>query len=168
MARQAFTFRFAEPDDTGALAALLREAELHYWGARDGAEDDARAVADAILGGRSGVQAVLACVDARPVGFATVTLLHPAPTPAGTLFMKDLYVSAEMRGSGIGRAFLRFLAGHAASLGCVRFDWTAEADNPRAVAFYEALGAEVVREKVYFRVRGEDLEGFGADEGPAS
>lgn len=151
----------AEAGDRAALTALLLEANLHYWGETPRAADGARATADALLGPGSGCDAVLAWQGDRAVGFATVTLLHPALTAQGTLFMKDLFITADMRGSGLGAAFLRHLAEHAARLGCARFDWTAENDNPGAVKFYEAFGAEIVGEKVYFRLTGDALAAFG-------
>jgi GNAT superfamily N-acetyltransferase len=43
--------------------------------------------------------------------------------------MKDLFTVAQVRGQGIGRMIMRFLARLAVARGCVRFDWTAETDN---------------------------------------
>ncbi|KMW57175.1 YbjA protein [Candidatus Rhodobacter oscarellae] len=74
--------------------------------------------------------------------------------------MKDLFVSERARGTGLGNLFMRHLARHAVELGCHRFDWTAETDNPRAVAFYDDLKAERVAEKVYFRFSDANLRAF--------
>ncbi|MEL6645885.1 MAG: GNAT family N-acetyltransferase [Pseudomonadota bacterium] len=160
----AVAFRWADLEDQSALADLLQESHAYYWGDDSADPGEARMAAEAILGGGSGCDALIAWAGGRAVGFANVTLLHPALTAAGTLFMKDLFISAGMRGSGLGRAFLTTLGRHAAKLGCARFDWTAETDNPRAIAFYEGVGGEVVSEKVYFRIAGADLAAFG-DEG---
>lgn len=89
-----------------------------------------------------------------------MSILLPAPNENGTLFMKDLFVSETARGSGLGRQFMRFPAGYAVELGCHRFDWTAETDNPRAPAFYDDLKATRVAEKVYFRFSSADLRDF--------
>ncbi|MEM9048019.1 MAG: GNAT family N-acetyltransferase [Pseudomonadota bacterium] len=150
-------FRRAGSGDAAALATLLTEANRHYWGDTAGAESDAQATAAALLGGGSGCQTLLAWRGDQPCGFATYTLLHPAPSARGTLFMKDLFIAATARNAGLGRAFMRHLAGLAAAQGCTRFDWTAESDNPRAIDFYRALGAETVTEKVYFRLTGAAL-----------
>jgi ribosomal protein S18 acetylase RimI-like enzyme len=50
--------------------------------------------------------------------------------------------------------------------GCVRFDWSAETDNPDALAFYDRLGAKRVAEKIYYRLEGEGLQQLAA--GPSS
>jgi ribosomal protein S18 acetylase RimI-like enzyme len=52
---------------------------------------------------------------------------------------------------------MQFLAAHAVKLNCVRFDWTTEETNPGAMAFYARLGAERVKEKVYYRLTGSAL-----------
>jgi ribosomal protein S18 acetylase RimI-like enzyme len=74
--------------------------------------------------------------------------------------MKDLFTLAEARGRGVGRTLMAFLARQAMERGCVRFDWTAETDNPEALAFYDRLGARRVAEKVYYRFEGETLRQF--------
>ncbi|MEO0682739.1 MAG: GNAT family N-acetyltransferase [Pseudomonadota bacterium] len=179
MTPASLEFRFAEPADRPGLAALLLALDRHYWGPRDGAPAMAEAAADALLGDAadallgdaadallgdaSGCRALLAFVDGAPAGLATVTVLHPGLDAAGTLFLKDLYVDEAARGLGLGARFMRRLARHAAELGCRRFDWTAETDNPRALAFYDALGAARVPEKVWYRFAGEDLARLAAE-----
>ena len=46
--------------------------------------------------------------------------------------------------------------------GAVRLDWTSETTNPRAVDFYDRIGAQRVTEKVYFRFDGDRLKDFTA------
>ena len=155
-----FEFRFAELQDSDALAELMLEANRHYWGAADGAAEMTSKAAHALVNGQSGCRAVVACDAGVLKGFATVSILHPAPNESGTLFMKDLFVSKNTRGVGLGERFMRHLAKYAVELGCQRFDWTAETDNPRAVAFYDELKASRVREKLYFRFSDTDLKAF--------
>ena len=56
-----------------------------------------------------------------------------------------------------GEKMMRAAAALAVEWGCCRFDWTAEKDNVRALAFYDRLSAQRVDEKVYFRAVGTDL-----------
>lgn len=152
--------RTVTPCEQAQLATLLLQSSRHYWGAAEGDESKAERMAGALATGQSGCAAVIASVEAVAQGFATYTLLHPAPTADGTLFLKDLYVSAAARGKGVGIALMRHLARVAYDLGCTRFDWTAETDNPSALAFYDELGAERVTEKVYFRLSADRLGEF--------
>lgn len=152
--------RPATAEDHTAMAALLRACQRHYRGERPGQSTEAEAVADRILDGRSGVDMLIGWRGDAPVAFATATVLLPAPTKHGTLFLKDLFVLDGERGHGTGEAMMRALARMAVARGCTRFDWTAETDNPRAIAFYGRIGAGQVPEKVYFRVTGAALSAF--------
>ncbi|MEM1197978.1 MAG: GNAT family N-acetyltransferase [Pseudomonadota bacterium] len=154
--------RFAKPEDHSVLAELLLTANRHYWGEWDGAEAMTAAAAEAMVTGRSGCTAFIAWLDGEPCAFATVAILHPALNEHGTLFMKDLFVAEGARGTGIGTQIMQHLAKQAVELGCERFDWTAETDNPQALAFYDQMGAERIDEKIYFRFSGETLTGFAA------
>lgn len=160
MTHEKIEFRFATAEDQNALADLLLESNRHYWGAKDGAEAMTVASADAVISGRSGCRAVLAWVESAPVAFATISVLHPALNESGTLFMKDLFVSKNARGAGLGARFMHHLARLAVELGCQRFDWTAETDNARALQFYDNMGATRINEKVYFRFSGAELTSF--------
>jgi ribosomal protein S18 acetylase RimI-like enzyme len=153
--------RLSGAGDEAILAALFHAVDLHYWGA---AAPSRAAMAEHvrrnILGARS-CEIAVAELDGKPAGLATFAVLYPAPGPAGQLFMKDLFILAEARGRGVGQALTAFLASLAIERGCARFDWTAETDNPEALAFYDRLGALRVTEKVYYRFEGEALTALG-------
>lgn len=150
---------FYDPSQFDALADAFEDMGRHYFG--PAAPDRAtlrQTLADEILGEHSGVTLVVAMAQARVAGFATVSILYPAPGYKGQLFMKDLYTCAAWRGHGVGEAIMRFLARHALRTGCVRFDWTTENTNAGAIAFYERLGARQVPEKIYFRLTLPEIE----------
>lgn len=154
--------RAAQAADHTSMAALLLACHRHYWGQRPGDTERTSRAVDHILNQPGSVTMLIGWRDDEPVGFATYTILHPAPTEAGTLFLKDLFVVPAERGRRTGETMLRHLAGLAVAQGCSRFDWTAETDNPKAIAFYQRLGASLVTEKVYFRFTGDDLASFAA------
>ncbi|MDN0031266.1 MULTISPECIES: GNAT family N-acetyltransferase [Serratia] len=94
------------------------------------------------------------------MGFATFSLLFPAPRCSGQAFMKELFTSEKARGRGVGRALIQFIATFALEHGCSRLDWTAEASNPKAGEFYLSIGASLIEDKQYFRMEGKDLKAF--------
>jgi len=156
--------RLATRADRELLVDLFHAIDVHYWGAAAPSRAAmARHVAEAVLAFRS-CEIALAERAGRAVGLATFAVLYPAPGLGGQLFMKDLFALAEARGEGVGRALMGFLARLAVERGCVRFDWTAERDNPEALRFYDRLGAGRVAEKVYYRFEGETLQQFAAGE----
>ena len=147
------------------MADLLLATSHHYWGPKEDEAAETRRAAAALLDGRSDCHMLLGLLDGAAAAYATYAILHPAPTEHGTLFLKDLFVRQEYRGKKLGEALMRELAKCAVERGCFRFDWTAESDNPGAVAFYDMLTAERVTEKVYFRFSGEKLARFADGEG---
>jgi GNAT superfamily N-acetyltransferase len=76
----------------------------------------------------------------RLVGYA---LFHPTYSSFRTnprLWLEDLYVSPDARGSGTGEALMRAFVAAALAAGCHRVDWEVLDWNP-ARRFYERLGA---------------------------
>ena len=150
--------RAAQPGDRDALRLLVQDIKVHYFGAPLPDAEVEYALDDMLE--RREVHVQVAMDGAEMVGFATYTILQVAPNGYGTLFLKDLYIAASSRGAGVGRRLLGSLARIATERGCARFDWTAETDNPGAMALYERLGARPVEDKVYYRVRNDGLSDF--------
>ena len=76
----------------------------------------------------------------RLVGYA---LFHPTYSSFRTnprLWLEDLYVSEDARGSGAGEALMRAFVAAAIERGCHRVDWEVLDWNP-ARGFYERMGA---------------------------
>lgn len=96
------------------------------------------------------------------LGFATYTVMYPAPRLSGQMYMKDLFVSSKVRGQGAGVEIMKHLASIAINSGCQRLDWTAETTNPVAGRFYQSIGAKLVGEKEYYRFEGNDLSNFAS------
>jgi GNAT superfamily N-acetyltransferase len=153
--------RFFKDSDIESVADALLDMSRHYNG--ENASSRAailRNLTDNILGPDSGVRIVVAAEEHRVVGLAMISILYPAPKERGQLFMKELYVVSDARSAGMGRAMMKWIGRYAVSRNCVRFDWTVDLSNPRAVEFYRSLGAEPVTDKLYFRLSGDTLAAF--------
>lgn len=149
--------------DVPELASLFVEMENYYFGHGVVSYDDMSTyLADKVFSTYSGVTVVGARKNGVLVGFATFTLMFPAPLCSGQAFMKELFTSEIARGQGVGKSLIRFIANFAIKHGCSRLDWTAEKSNPKAGAFYLSLGAALIEEKQYFRLEGRDLEKFSS------
>ena len=77
------------------------------------------------------------------------------------LYLEDLYVMPEHRGSGIGKALLTRLAALAVERDCGRFEWSVLDWNENAIRFYEGMGATVMPEWRICRVTGDALRTLG-------
>ncbi len=103
-------------------------------------------------------RAVIAEWSGEPAGFAL--FFHNYSTWQGRpgLYLEDLFVRPRLRGKGIGKALLVYLAKLAVRKNCGRFQWQVLNWNQLALEFYEALGAERLSEWITMRVEGEALE----------
>lgn len=99
---------------------------------------------------------------ASAVGFAL--FFHNFSTFLGRrgLYLEDLYVVPAARGRGYGKALITHLARLAVERGCGRFEWSVLDWNAPAIAFYRALGAEVLPDWRICRLTGDALDRLGA------
>ncbi|WP_163296652.1 GNAT family N-acetyltransferase [Enterobacter hormaechei] len=148
-------------EDVPDLVTLFVEMEGYYFG--HGAishEEMSTYLAEKVFSAYSGVTVIGARRNGVFVGFATFTLMFPAPLCSGQAFMKELFISEAARGQGIGKSLIRFIATFALKQGCSRLDWTTDTSNPKAGMFYFSLGATQIKQKQYFRLEGKKLETF--------
>ncbi|KIP12110.1 hypothetical protein PHLGIDRAFT_21190 [Phlebiopsis gigantea 11061_1 CR5-6] len=74
------------------------------------------------------------------------------------LYLEDLFVLPEYRGSGVGKAFFAELAKVAEEKGCARLDWQVLNWNQPSIDFYEKkLGATAMSEWMGMRLVGEGI-----------
>ena len=77
------------------------------------------------------------------------------------IYLEDLFVRPRFRRRGIGKALLINLARFAVEQGCGRYQWQVLDWNSPSIAFYESLGAEVMKQWLTMRVSGESLRKLG-------
>jgi GNAT superfamily N-acetyltransferase len=150
-----------DASDIPELARVFVEMESYYFGNEAASYDEMFSyLTHRVFSVYSGVTVLGAWRNGTLVGFATFTLMFPAPKCSGQAYMKDLFTSAAVRGQGVGRSLMQFIAAFAIEHGCTRFDWTAETTNPTAAEFYLSLGASLIEEKQYFRLDHQSLATF--------
>ncbi|WP_163014556.1 GNAT family N-acetyltransferase, partial [Pseudomonas viridiflava] len=76
------------------------------------------------------------------------------------LYLEDLYITPEHRGTGAGKQMLKHLARQACDNGCGRFEWSVLDWNEPAIRFYESIGAQPQNEWVRYRIEGDALKAF--------
>jgi GNAT superfamily N-acetyltransferase len=111
-----------------------------------------------LFGPDSKTKAVICNIDNKPVGFAVYFFNYSTWLGKHGLYLEDLYVAAEHRGSGAGKALLKYLAKVAVSNGCGRFEWRVLDWNEPAIEFYQSIGAKPQNEWVGYRLSGTSLE----------
>jgi len=104
--------------------------------------------------------ALICSIDEQPAGFALYFYNYSTWTGKFGLFLEDLYVSPNHRGSGAGKALLQHLAQIAVNSNCGRFEWNVLDWNEPSIKFYESFGAKPQNEWVGYRLAGETLKKF--------
>jgi GNAT superfamily N-acetyltransferase len=149
------TIHFAGPGDGEALAAMI-DAQDRYRGDPERSVGETRVALDGWWrAGTSDSRFVLVFAGDEPVGFASVAVLHPGNALSGLLFLKDLFITTDWRGRGIGEQVMKFLADFCLQHGLGRIDWVVE--DARSQHFYERFGATAQPQKRFMRLDGQAL-----------
>lgn len=148
--------RPAGRDDVPTILRFVREL-ADYERAADKVVATESLLTDALFADQPAAFAVIAEVDGAPVGMALYFFNFSTWTGWRGLYLEDLYVTPGARGSGVGGALLKHLAGIAVVRGCTRFEWAVLDWNAPAIAFYRSKGAEPMDEWRTFRVSGDAL-----------
>lgn len=99
--------------------------------------------------------------DAPQVGFALYFLNFSTWKGVHGIYLEDLYVMPEQRGSGLGKAMLATLAATAIARGYARVEWWVLDWNTPSIDFYRSLGAVPMDEWTMFRLTGDALARVG-------
>lgn len=150
------SIRFATPDDVPAILALVRELAAYER------EPDAVLATEADLHSALFADDPAACchvavVDNEVVGFALWYRTFSTWQGKPGLWLEDLYVRPEARGTGLGKALLVVLARTAVERGWTRFEWWVLDWNAPAQDFYRSVGARPEDGWTVWRVDGDAL-----------
>lgn len=155
--------RDAAPADIGPILGLIRDLAEYERAAHEVEATEAMLQA-ALFGTAPLARAVVVDGAGRLDGFALFFTSFSTWTGRGGLYLEDLYVRPEARGTGLGRALLRHLARAAVRLGCARFEWSVLDWNEPAIGFYRSLGAEPLDEWTRYRLAGDALARLAQEE----
>jgi GNAT superfamily N-acetyltransferase len=97
----------------------------------------------------------------RPAGFALFFSSFSTFAGKPGIFIEDLFVKPELRGKGLGKALLLFIARLAVERGCGRLEWACLNWNEPSIAFYKSQGAQPLSEWTTYRLAGEALRKLG-------
>ncbi len=112
---------------------------------------------DRLFGPRPYAEVLIGEIGGVPQGFAL--FFHNFSTFEGKpgIYLEDLFVRPEARGSGLGKALLKRLAALAVERDCARLEWSVLDWNEPAIRFYKSLGAKAMDEWTVYRADGAAL-----------
>ncbi|WP_333570336.1 GNAT family N-acetyltransferase [Sphingorhabdus sp.] len=155
------SIRSATPADISLIGQFIRDlAEYEKLGHE--VRFDEAVMAQKLFGPRPFAEVLIGEIDGTPQGFAL--FFHNFSTFEGRpgIYLEDLFVRPDARGSGLGKALLGTLAALAVERDCARLEWSVLDWNTPAIDFYKALGARPMDEWTVYRVDGDALTGLAA------
>lgn len=150
-----FCIRFAQPADIPAILQFIRALAAY-----EKMSDEVVATEELLrdwLFEKKKAEVLIGEEDGIPVGFAL--FFHNFSTFLGRagIYLEDLFVLPEKRGTGCGKALLERLAALAVERGCGRLEWSCLDWNQPSISFYRSIGAVPMSEWTTYRLAGDAL-----------
>ena len=101
--------------------------------------------------------------DSKPIGYAL--FFHNFSTFTGRpgIYLEDIYVQPELRGKGMGKCILAYIAKLAVQRNCTRVEWSVLDWNTPSIEFYRSIGAIPMEGWTVQRLHGEALQNFATE-----
>lgn len=153
----AYTIRPARPADVPQILTFIRELAI-YEKLEHEAVGTVEALETHLFGPTPRAEVlILETGSGEPAGFALFFHNFSTFLTRPGIYLEDLFVRPQFRGSGYGKALLQHLAKLAVERGCGRLEWAVLDWNAPAIGFYESLGAKMMNEWRTFRLTGDSL-----------
>jgi GNAT superfamily N-acetyltransferase len=150
------TIRPATASDVPTILGFIRGL-AKYERLEDACVATEESLAATLFGARAYAEVVFACIDGTPVGFALFFHNYSTFLAQPGIYLEDLFVNPEVRGRGIGKLLLQWLAKTAVERDCGRLEWSVLDWNEPSILFYKSLGAVPMSEWHIFRLTGPAL-----------
>jgi GNAT superfamily N-acetyltransferase len=150
-----FKLRFAEEQDVPLILSLIKElaAYENLLPAVIATEE----ILKESLFKRQAAEVILGEYEGKPVSYALFFYNFSTFLGKPGIYLEDLYVKPEMRGKGIGKIMLAFLAKLVIKRNCGRLEWWCLDWNKPSVEFYKRMDAVPMDEWTVFRVYDQAL-----------
>jgi GNAT superfamily N-acetyltransferase len=148
------TVRMATPDDAAALNEMIGAFASYE---RLPNNSSVAAVQHELTRPDRVIEAAIAFLDAKPVGFAVFFQSYSTFLARRGLYLEDIYVREEVRNAGVATALLKHIAQVAVARDYGRVEFSVLLWNTVAIEFFEKLGATPTSAWTSYRLSGEWL-----------
>ncbi len=153
--------REAKLSDVQVIYELIVELAI-YEKEPDAVVASAEDIQENLFGTNPVAYCHVAEVDGQVVGIAIWFLNYSTWLGKAGLYLEDLFVKPEFRGSGLGLSLMKTLAQVCVDRGYERFQWWVLDWNEPSINFYKSIGAEAMDEWTVYRLSGSALNSFAA------
>ena len=145
------TIRRTRKTDAGTLLSLIDALADYEKLARPTRAARTRLLRDG-FGPRRRFDSFLIVAGGSSVGYAIIFETYSSFLAKPTLFLEDLFILPQFRGTGLGKKlFLQCLA-EAKRRKCGRMEWVVLDWNTPAIEFYNHLGAKHLKDWLTYRI----------------
>ena len=155
------SIRLARIEDVPSILQLIKDLALYEKAPHEVFVTEAQ-LRTALFGDNPKVFAHVVDVDSQVVGIAIWFLNYSTWLGKAGLYLEDLFVKPEFRGSGLGLSLMKTLAQVCVDRGYERFQWWVLDWNEPSINFYKSIGAEAMDEWTVYRLSGSALKSFAA------
>jgi GNAT superfamily N-acetyltransferase len=152
----AGVIREATPADLPVVLDLIRDL-AEYEREPDAVVATEAGLFDALFGDDGFASCHIAELDGSAVGFALWFRNFSTWLGRPGIYLEDLFVRPEARGTGLGKLLLMTLVDIARERGYGRVEWSVLDWNEPAIGFYRSLGATPNDEWTVWRLSGDAL-----------
>ena len=119
----AIEIRDASIEDSALILRFVTELAIYEKAEHEviATQDD---IEESLFGPETKTKALICQLNGEAVGFAVYFFNYSTWLGKHGLYLEDLYVSPEARGSGAGKSLLKHLAKIAVSKNCERVEWS--------------------------------------------
>lgn len=158
---EKMTIRPAVINDVPVILAFVRELAIYEKLLHEVVATEAL-FTDYLFGDRPVAEVIIAEWEHKPVGFALFFPNFSTFLGRPGIYLEDLFVLTEMRGKGIGKAMLTYLAHLTRQRQGGRLEWSVLDWNEPAIRFYRSIGAVAMDDWTVQRLTGDALEALAA------
>lgn len=150
------TIRAAKPEDFDLVADFIRKL-ADYEKLLHEVVFDTETLRRHLFGPRPAAEVIIGEIDGAPKGFALYFQTFSTFEGKPGIYLEDLFVEPDARGSGLGRALLSKLASLVVERGGARLEWSVLDWNALGKGFYRTIGAASVDGWERWRIEGDAL-----------
>lgn len=151
------SLRLATANDVPQILSFIRQL-AEYEKLLDMVVADEAKLTATLFGNKAYAEVVIADYQGKPAGFALFFHNYSTFLAKPGIYLEDLFVDPTLRGLGIGKALITYLATLAVERDCGRLEWSVLDWNQPAIEFYQSLGAQMLHDWRINRVTGETLQ----------
>lgn len=155
------SLRLATANDVPQILSFIRQL-AEYEKLLDMVVADEAKLSATLFGEKAYAEVVIADYQGKPAGFALFFHNYSTFLAKPGIYLEDLFVDPALRGLGIGKALITYLATLAVERDCGRLEWAVLDWNQPAIDFYQSLGAQMQLDWRLNRVSGETLQAMAS------